>query len=95
MDFDFAYLVLNNEHFWVRDGSAQPFVKFPPSLHRYFATPPLAEQRRIVAKVEQLMALVDALETQMTASRSVAEKLLTAMVAELTDVEASRATVEV
>ncbi len=28
---------------------------------------PLAEQRRIVAKVEQLMALVDALETQLAA----------------------------
>ncbi len=31
--------------------------------------PPLAEQRKIVAKVEQLMALVDALETKLTASR--------------------------
>ncbi|MCX6916232.1 MAG: hypothetical protein NT167_24850 [Verrucomicrobia bacterium] len=39
-DFDFAYLVLNNEHFWVRGGSAQPFVKFPPSLDRHFAIPP-------------------------------------------------------
>jgi len=46
--------------------------------------PPLAEQRRIVAKVEQLMALVDALETQLAASRTTAEKLLTSLVAELT-----------
>ena len=46
--------------------------------------PPLAEQRRIVAKVEQLMALVDALETQLDASRTTGEKLLEAMVAELT-----------
>ncbi|HEY0863843.1 MAG TPA: restriction endonuclease subunit S [Lacunisphaera sp.] len=46
--------------------------------------PPLAEQRRIVAKVEQLMALVDALEQQLAASRATAEKLLTALVAELT-----------
>ena len=58
------------------------------------ALPPLAEQRRIVAKVDELMSLVDALETQMTASRSVAEQLLTAMVAELTGGEALRATVE-
>jgi type I restriction enzyme S subunit len=85
LDFDFAFLVLNNEHFWVRGGSAQPFVKFPPSLKRHFALPPLAEQRRIVAKVEQLMALVDALETQLAASRATAEKLLAAMVAELTE----------
>lgn len=46
--------------------------------------PPLAEQRRIVAKVEQLMALVDALETQLAASRTTAANLLSALVAELT-----------
>ena len=48
------------------------------------ALPPLAEQRRIVAKVEQLMALVDALETQLAASRATAANLLSALVAELT-----------
>jgi type I restriction enzyme S subunit len=46
--------------------------------------PPLAEQRRIVAKVEQLMALVDALETQLASSRATAANLLSALVAELT-----------
>ena len=46
--------------------------------------PPLAEQRRIVAKVEQLMALVDALETQIAAARATAANLLSALVAELT-----------
>jgi type I restriction enzyme S subunit len=45
--------------------------------------PPLAEQRRIVAKVEELMALVDALETQLAASRATAANLLSALVAEL------------
>lgn len=46
--------------------------------------PPLAEQRRIVAKVEQLMALVDALETQLAASRIAGANLMAAVVAELT-----------
>ena len=46
--------------------------------------PPLAEQRRIVAKVDQLMALVDELETQLAASRANAANLLSAVVAELT-----------
>jgi type I restriction enzyme S subunit len=46
--------------------------------------PPLAEQRRIVAKVKQLMALVDELETQLAASRATAANLLSALVAELT-----------
>ena len=43
-----------------------------------------AEQRRIVAKVEQLMALVDVLETQFAASRATAAIFLSSLVAELT-----------
>jgi type I restriction enzyme S subunit len=37
-----------------------------------------------VAKVDELMALVDALETQLATARTTAEKLLAAAVAELT-----------
>lgn len=50
----------------------------------YIPIPPLAEQRRIVAKVDELMALVDALETQLATARTTAEKLMEAVVAELT-----------
>jgi type I restriction enzyme S subunit len=46
--------------------------------------PPLAEQRRIVAKVDQLMALVDDLERQQEASLENASKLLDAIVQEMT-----------
>jgi type I restriction enzyme S subunit len=46
--------------------------------------PPLAEQRRIVAKVDQLMVLVDELERQQEASREKASKLLDAIVQEMT-----------
>ena len=45
---------------------------------------PIDQQRRIVAKVEQLMALVDALEQKLAASRATAANLLSALVAELT-----------
>ena len=45
----------------------------------------LAEQRRIVAKVDQLMALVDKLEAQLTASRSSSKKLMEAVVGEITN----------
>jgi type I restriction enzyme S subunit len=45
--------------------------------------PPLPEQRRIVAKVDQLMALVDQLEVQLAEARGKAAALLDAVVAEL------------
>jgi type I restriction enzyme S subunit len=65
-------------------GTAQPTI--PLGSLRNFAAPlpPLAEQRRIVAKVDQLMALVDALEQQLAASHATAANLLSALVAELT-----------
>jgi type I restriction enzyme S subunit len=45
--------------------------------------PPLAEQRRIVAKVDELMALVDSLENQLTSARVVGQTLLAALVPRL------------
>ena len=45
---------------------------------------PSAEQRRIMPKVVQLMALVDALEMQLASSLATAANLLSALVAELT-----------
>jgi type I restriction enzyme S subunit len=62
----------------VRHTSPKKIIKVP------FALPPLAEQRRIVAKVEQLMALVDALEKQIQESRERGAKLMEALLGELT-----------
>ena len=44
----------------------------------------VTEQRRIVAKLDQLMALVDESETQNTTSHDTAVNQLSALVAELT-----------
>jgi type I restriction enzyme S subunit len=68
-------------------GGAQPFVSLGYFRKLPFPLPPIAEQRRIVAKVDQLMALVDELETQLAASRAIARNLLEAVVAELTSIE--------
>jgi type I restriction enzyme S subunit len=61
----------------VRHTSPRKVLKVP------FPICPIAEQRRIVAKVDELMGLVDALETQLAMARTDAEKLMEAVVAEL------------
>lgn len=47
------------------------------------AVPPVAEQKRIVAKVDQLMALCDALEAKLRHQEATASKLVGAVVAEM------------
>lgn len=59
-----------------------------------FGLPPLAEQRRIVAKVDTLMALCDRLEASLTATAATRRLLLDAILAEAlapTDVQAFEA----
>jgi type I restriction enzyme S subunit len=86
----FVYLALTSEYFQEQvlanaSGSATPIINKGKWERIPVPLPPLAEQRRIVAKVEQLMALVDALETQLATSCATGEKLLAAVVAELTE----------
>lgn len=62
-----------------------------------FRLPPLAEQHRIVAKVDGLMALCDQLETSLTSADEVRKKLLDALLAEAlapVDAEALREAAE-
>jgi type I restriction enzyme S subunit len=56
LDIDFAHYLLNDEKFWEKGGSAQPFVKTNATFERPFQLPPLPEQRRIVTKIEALQA---------------------------------------
>jgi type I restriction enzyme, S subunit len=92
-------LFLESPTYWVQlvegaRGAAQPNVNGQTLGRMVISVPPFAEQRRIVAKVEQLMALVDELEAQLTASCATAANLLSAIVAELTGtLRSGRATV--
>ena len=67
--------------------AVQPFLNMKTINSIAIPVPPLAEQHRIVAKVEQLMKLVDELEAQISASRASVVKLLDAVIAQLTEVE--------
>lgn len=75
--------------------SAQANLFIEPIRRLVTPIPPLAEQRRIVAKVDELMALVDKLETQLASASATAEKLLAAVVAEFTNGREAHAAAEV
>lgn len=57
---NYLYFMINNEDWWVRSGSAQPFVAVNDSLNRPFALPPIVEQKRIIEKIESLFRKLDA-----------------------------------
>ena len=58
----------------IKHFSGEKLAKYPVPL------PPLAEQHRIVAKVDQLMALCDQLKTRLTQARQLNEQLASTLV---------------
>ncbi|CAD6491846.1 MAG: Type I restriction modification DNA specificity domain protein [Candidatus Argoarchaeum ethanivorans] len=64
-------------------GGAQPNISRIKIINTVAPLPPLTEQRRIVAKVDQLMALCDELETKLKQSQTDGANLMEAMVGEL------------
>jgi len=66
-------------------GSAIPRVTLSRMGPALFPLPPLAEQRRIVGRVEELMALCDQLQAARAGERAVRDRLTTATLSRLTD----------
>lgn len=60
VDVYYLNLILDNEHFWIRGGSAQPFVLVKRTLKKKIPLPPLDVQRK-VAKI--LRTWDEAIET--------------------------------
>jgi type I restriction enzyme, S subunit len=86
MDGNFIFLFL----LYYRDlvfedlikGGAQPFLGLGMLREMLIPLPPLAEQHRIVAKVDALMALCDRLEANLAAGNDTRRRLLDALLAE-------------
>ncbi|UUO22875.1 restriction endonuclease subunit S [Colwellia sp. M166] len=66
-------------------GGVQPFVSLGKLRSFVISLPPLAEQHRIVAKVDELMALCDQLEQQTEQSLSAHQTLVEVLLASLTN----------
>ena len=69
-------------------GTAQPTIPLRPLRNFLVPLPPLAEQHRIVARVDQLMALCDQLETQLTTTQTDSRRLLEAVLRDALEISA-------
>jgi type I restriction enzyme S subunit len=79
----YVLLVFKKMYDEIRDeaaGGAQPNLNVAKIKAMAVPFPPLPEQNRIVSKVAELMAMCDELESKLTQSNSVAEKLAGAVV---------------
>lgn len=75
-------------------GMKMPRLGTTDAKRAHFALPPLAEQSRIVAKVEELMGLIDALEAKVGAGETARGRLLDALLAALADSPDAAATAD-
>lgn len=81
VDPKFLWRMINDEDFWVKGGSAQPFVKVGETFEREFPLPSLPEQRRIVAKLDRLSARSRAARDHLTRTAKLATRAKQAILA--------------
>ncbi len=84
----FLFLLSERENFCAAsEGGAQPNISKVKIIGKPVPLPPLAEQHRIVAKVDELMALCDRLETERTARETTRDRLTAATLARLNELD--------
>ncbi|MBX3497677.1 MAG: restriction endonuclease subunit S [Parvibaculum sp.] len=82
--FLFLFLLSQREQFHsASEGGAQPNISKVKIVWTPFPLPPLAEQQRIVAKVDELMGLCDRLEAARAGREAVRDRLTAASLARL------------
>lgn len=60
----YLWYIVNNEEFWEKGGTAQPYVRVPETLERRISFPPLGEQRAIADFLDARTTMIDALITK-------------------------------
>lgn len=76
LDADFAFLFLNDEDFWLKGGTGQPFVLVRRTFERDFWLPNLDEQRAIATVIMDIDAEIKALGTRLEKARQVKEGMM-------------------
>ena len=62
---DYCWYALNNEEWWIKAGSGQPFVKLKDSLKRKHCFPSIEEQRKIVEALDKVAQLISIRKEQL------------------------------
>ena len=89
----FLFLLFQRQQFQrSSEGGAQPNISKIKIVSTPFPLPPLAEQHRIVAKIDELMTLYDRLESSVAASGATRSRLLEALLHEALGPTDSRVT---
>ena len=82
----FLFLLSQREGFYATsEGGAQPNISKAKIVGWPISLPPLAEQHRIVSKVDELMALCDRMEAARTEREATRDQLATSSLARLND----------
>lgn len=76
LDARFSFLHFNNEDFWIKGGSGQPFVQIKASLRRSVLLPPVEEQRSIASVLEDVDAEIEGLERRLESTRAIRQGMM-------------------
>lgn len=59
LDLRFLYYLINDENFWNKSGSAQPFITLTSARKQLIPLPPIEIQKEIIEKLDQKKAIID------------------------------------
>ena len=76
VDDQFLLLFLNDENFWIKSGSGQPFVLFMQSFRRTISIPTLPEQTAIATVIFDMDAEIEALEGKLAKARAIKQGMM-------------------
>lgn len=76
LDVDFAFIFMNDEDFWLKGGTGQPFVLVRRTLERPLLLPPVNEQQAIASVLRDMDAEIQTLESRLAKARTVKEGMM-------------------